>query len=82
MARTAVAPRRGGLDTISTVDIAWTGRNPYDANIVAPTANGCYRPIDPDKARKVEDKCVQPLPHQRPGYHRFVGISQAYVDDL
>ena len=65
VARMVVAPRRGGLDTISTVDIAWTGGNPYDANIVAPTANGCYRPIDPDKARKVEDKCVQPLPEAR-----------------
>jgi len=61
--RAAVLPRCGGLDTISQVDIAWTGGNPYDANVAAPTANdGCYRPIDPDKARKVEDKCVQPLP--------------------
>ena len=50
---------------ISAVDIAWTGGNPYDANIVASAANGCYRPIDPDKARKVEDKCVQPLPEAR-----------------
>jgi len=54
------------LDTISGVDVAWTGGNPYDANIVvAPTANGCYRLIDPDKARKVKDKCVQPLPEAR-----------------
>jgi len=65
VARMAVTPRRGGLDTISGVDIEWTGGNPYDANVVAPTANGCYRPIDPDKARKVEDKCVQPLPEDR-----------------
>ena len=36
VARTAVVPRRGGLDTISAVDIAWTGGNPYDANIVGP----------------------------------------------
>jgi len=39
--------------------------NPYDGCVVAPTANGCYRPIDPDKARKVEDRCVQPLPEAR-----------------
>ena len=58
VARMAVAPRHGGLDTISAVDIAWTGGNLYDANIVVPAANGCYRPIDPDKARKVEDKCA------------------------
>jgi len=47
------------------VDIAWTGENPYHTNVVAPMANGCYRPIKPDKARKVEDKCVQPLPEAR-----------------
>jgi len=62
LARMAVVLRCGGLDTISTVDIAWTGGNSYDANVVAPAANGCYRPIDPDKSRKVDDKCVQPLP--------------------
>jgi len=38
---------------------------PYDTNVVATTANGCNRPIEPDKARKVEDKCVQPLPEAR-----------------
>jgi len=53
------------LHTILAVDVAWTGGNPYDAEVVAPTANGCYRPIDPDKARKVEDKCVQTLPEAR-----------------
>jgi len=53
------------LDTILGVDVAWSGRKPYDGSIVAPTANGCYRPIDPDKARKVEDKCVQPLPEAK-----------------
>ena len=65
VSRMAVAPRCGGLDTISAVDIAWTGGNPYDANVVAPAANACYRPVDLDKARKVEDKCVQPLPEAR-----------------
>jgi len=39
--KAAVAPRCGGLDMISAVDIAWTGVNPYDANDLAPTANGC-----------------------------------------
>ena len=32
VARTVVAPRCGGLDTISAVDIAWTEGDPYDAN--------------------------------------------------
>jgi len=32
---------------------------------VVPAANRSYRPIDPDKARKVVDKCVQPLPEAR-----------------
>jgi len=41
VARMAVALRHGGLDTISAVDIAWTGGNPYDANVVAPAANAC-----------------------------------------
>jgi len=49
----------------AVLDVAWTGGNPYDANVVAPTANGCYRPINPYKARKVEDKYVQPLPETR-----------------
>ena len=39
VARMAVVPRHGGLDTISAVDIAWTGGNHYDANGVAPAAN-------------------------------------------
>jgi len=39
--KAAVAPRCGGLDMISAVDIAWTGVNPCDANDLAPTANGC-----------------------------------------
>jgi len=45
--------------TISDVYIACSSGNPYEAWIQALAANGCYRPIDPDKARKVEDKCVQ-----------------------
>ncbi len=65
VARMAVAPRHGNLDMISAVDIAWTGGNPYDTSIAAPAANECYRPIDPDMARKVEDKCVQPSPEAR-----------------
>jgi len=35
--------------------------NPYDSTINCPAANGCQCPIEPDKARKVEDKCIQPL---------------------
>ncbi len=56
--RVAVVTRCGGLDTISRVDVVWTGGNSYDGSVVAPTANGCYRSIDPGKDRKVEDKCV------------------------
>ena len=68
--RTAVTrkvevPARGGVDTFPTGDIAWTGGNPYDKNVTSPAANGCYRPMEPDKARKVEDKCLQPLPETR-----------------
>jgi len=43
------------------VDVAWTGGKPYDGSIVAPE-----QPMDvTDKARKVEDKCVQPLPEAK-----------------
>jgi len=58
-------PTRGGVDEFNSGEIAWTGGNPYDNTVVGPAANGCYRPIEPDKARKVEDKCVQPLPEAR-----------------
>jgi len=47
------------------VDIAWTSSNPYNNTITGPAANGCFCPIEPNKARKVEDKCVQPLPEAR-----------------
>jgi len=58
-------PMRGGVDTIGGVDVAWTGGDPYNNAITAPAAYGCYRPMEPDKARKVEDKCVLPLPESR-----------------
>jgi len=58
-------PTRGGVDTFPAGDIAWTGGDPYDKTINNPAANGCYRPMEPDKARKVEDKCLQPLPESR-----------------
>jgi len=56
---------RGGVDTIGGTDVAWTGGDPYDNTITSPAANGCYRPMEPDKARKVEEKCVQALPESR-----------------
>jgi len=58
-------PTCGGVDEFDSGEIVWTGGNPYDNTIVGPAANGCYHPIEPDKARKVEDKCVQPLPEAR-----------------
>ena len=54
-------PTRGGVDEFDSGEIMWTGGNPYDNTVVGPAANGCYCPIEPDKARKVEDKCIQPL---------------------
>ena len=63
--RKVEVPTHGGVDTFSTGDIAWTGGNPYDSKITSPAANGCYRPMEPDKACKVEDKCLQPLPEVR-----------------
>ena len=54
-------PTHGGVDEFDSGEITWTGGNPYDNTIIGPAANGCYPPIEPDKARKVEDKCIQPL---------------------
>jgi len=58
-------PARGGVDTFPSGDIAWTGGNPYDNNVTSPAANGCYRPMELDKAHKIEDKCLLPLPETR-----------------
>ncbi len=58
-------PACGGVDTFPSGDIVWTGGNPYDSNITSPAANGCYRSMEPEKARKVEDKCLLPLPETR-----------------
>jgi len=55
-------PTCGGVNEFDSGEIAWTGGNPYDNTITGPAANGCYHPIEPDKARKVEDKCIQSLP--------------------
>jgi len=63
--RKVVMPQHGGINTFTAGDIAWTGGNPYDNRITSPAANGCYRPMEPDKACKVEDKCLQPLPEAR-----------------
>jgi len=63
--RKVIMPQRGGIDTFTAGDIAWTGGNPYNKNITSPAANGCYRPMELDKACKVEDKCLQPLPEAR-----------------
>jgi len=58
----AAAPLCREVDTSSGVDISWTGlADILMIQVLVPAAIGCYRPIDPDKARKVEDKCVQPL---------------------
>ncbi len=54
-------PTHGGVDDFDSKEIAWTGGNPYDNTITGPAANGCYHPLEPNKARKVEDKCIQPL---------------------
>ncbi len=59
MKRKAGMPQCGGVNTFTSEDIAWTGGNPYDSNIMIPAANGCYRPMELDKAQKVEDKCLQ-----------------------
>jgi len=53
--RTVAVPLCGGVDTISGMDVTWIGGNPYDIDVVAPTANNCCRPVEPDKVRKVED---------------------------
>ena len=58
-------PKHSGIDNVSAMDIAWTGGNPYDNTITGPAKNSCYQPIELDKARTVEDKCVQPLPEAR-----------------
>jgi len=55
----------GGVNLINGAEIAWTGVDPFDTSDQDTAANGCYRPIEPDKARKVEDKCVQPLTELR-----------------
>ncbi len=62
--RKVIMPKQGGIDTFTTRDIAWTGGNPYDNNITSPAANSCYRPMELDKAHKVEDKCIF-NPYQR-----------------
>ena len=58
-------PAHRGVDMFPSGDIAWTGGNPYDNNITSPAANGWYRPMEPDKAHKIEDKCLLPLPETR-----------------
>ena len=58
-------PTCGGVNEFDSGEIGWTGGNPYDNTIIGPTANGCYCLIEPDKARKVKDKCIQPLPEAR-----------------
>jgi len=58
-------PLQGGVNTFQSGDIAWTGGDPYDNSIKSPAANGCYCPMEPDKAQKVEDKCLQPLVESR-----------------
>jgi len=63
--RKVVLPQHGGVNTFPNGDIAWTGGNPYDTKLTSPAANGCYRLMEPDKAWKVEDKCLQPLPEAR-----------------
>jgi len=63
--RKAIMPQQGGINTFTAGDIAWTGGNPYDNTITNPAANSCYRSMEPDKAHKVEDKCLQPLPEAR-----------------
>jgi len=63
--RKVVMSQHGGINTFTAGDIAWTGGNPYDNRITSQAANGCYRPMEPDKACKVEDKCLQPLPEAR-----------------
>jgi len=60
-----IAPLHGGIDNFTASDIAWTGGNPYDSTINDPAVNGCYHPIEPDKIRKAEHKCVQPLAKAR-----------------
>jgi len=64
VARTAVVPRCGGLDTISAVDIAWTGGDPYDTNVVAPAANGCCRPLIQTRPGRLKtsvcNQCMRP----------------------
>jgi len=55
----------GEVDIFPSGDIAWTGDDPYDTSILSPAANGCYHPIEPDKAQKIEDKCLQPLVESR-----------------
>jgi hypothetical protein len=42
MVRMPDMPMRGGVDTIATLEIPWTGGDPYDTSINAPAANGCY----------------------------------------
>jgi len=54
-------PTHGGVDEFDSGEIVWTGGNPYDNTVIGPAANSCYCPVEPDKARKVEDKCIQPL---------------------
>jgi len=54
-----------GVDKFLSGDIAWTGGDPYDTTITNLAANGCYCPMELDKAWKVEDKCLQPLVESR-----------------
>jgi len=74
-----IAPLCGGMDNFTASDIAWTGGNPYDSTINDPAVNGCYHPIEPDKIRKAEHKCVQPLAKARRLKMLTAKVRQKYV---
>jgi len=61
----AVGPLCGRINSFTAGGIAYTGGNSYDSTMTGPAANSCYCPIEPDKVRKVEDKCVQTLVEAR-----------------
>jgi len=61
----AEKPKHGKINSFGTMDIAWTGGNPYDNTITSPAANGCYCPIELDKARRLKTSVYNPC--QRPG---------------